>query len=555
MTNLVLPTTIPSEKNPSVSSYQQRRERIIQVILYIASGFGLPAVIASALGTTDRVLIGLYIASYFVLLLVTFIKLPYWMQSVTLLVLVYALGFSGLTEAGIWGGSRLFFLGFITMATLLFSLSAGIVATLISFASILVIGQLVVTRQFQLTSSQVMPGGLETWISGGAGLLVLAIIIMSAIHSIQQEFEKIQKSTNEYLQIMIEERASLEERVEERTSELNRRSTQLEAAALVARAAAEVHDLKELLDSVVRQISIRFGFYHASIFLTDLAGQQVILAAASSEGGQRMLERGHKLEIGRQGIVGFAAYQKRSRIAQDVGADETFFNNPDLPDTHSEVALPLLVQNRLIGVLDIQSQENNSFTPDDVYTLQTMADQIAMAIENTRLIEQSRTAIQDLEAISTANTTKAWRDRLKEQIKGYLYTPLGVNPLTRSNGGAIDTQNERAIRVPLNLRGKEIGALSLKRKTTDSSWADAEKEMLGRISTQIVLAVENARLLEESQKRAAREQTVNEFSSHFSRSLDVDTLLQNAIREIHKLPQVSEVSVLIKPAGEAEISE
>lgn len=551
MTNLVLPTRTGARKTSA--SYQERRKKIIQIILYVTCVFGLPTVLASAQGTNDSFLIGLYVTAYSILLLVTFVKLPYWLKSVTLLFLIYALALSGLTEAGIWGGSRLFFLGFITVATLLFSLSAGIIASILSFASIAVIGQLVLSGQLSLSNSQIPAGDLPTWISGAAGLLVLVIIVVSAIHSIQQEFERIQESTSEYLQTLIEERAGLEERVDERTAELNRRSTQLESAALVARAAAEVHDLQELLNSVVRQISSRFGFYHASIFLTDLAGQQVVLAASSSEGGQRMLERGHKLEIGRQGIVGFAAYQKRSRIAQDVGADEAFFNNPDLPETHSEVALPLLVQNRLIGVLDIQSQEHNSFTPDDVYTLQTMADQIAMAIENTRLIEQSRAAIQDLEAISAVNTSMAWKNRLSEQFKGYLYTPLGVNPLTKNNKRSpAGAASEKELHLPLNLRGKEIGTLALKRKTNDSSWTEAEREMLERISIQIVLALENARLLEESQKRAAREQVVNEFSSSFSRSLDVDTLLQNAIREIQRLPQVSEVSVLIKPAEKTQ---
>jgi GAF domain-containing protein len=551
MTNLVLPKPT-GERKPS-ASYQARRENIIQLILYATCVFGLLAVLASVQGTNDRILISLYIATYVALLFATFLKLPYWLKSVTLLFLIYALALSGLTEAGIWGGSRLFFLGFITLATLLFSLSAGMIASILSFASIAVIGQLILSGQLHPSNTQMPAGDLADWISGAAGLFVLVLMIVSAINMIQQEFKKIQESTSEYLQTLLEERSGLEERVDERTAELNRRSNQLESAALVARAAAEVHDLQELLDSVVMQISSRFGFYHAAIFLTDLAGQQVVLAAASSEGGQRMLERGHKLEIGRQGIVGFAAYQKRSRIAQDVGADDAFFNNPDLPETHSEVALPLLVQSRLIGVLDIQSNEHNSFTPDDVYTLQTMADQIAMAIENTRLIEQSRTAIQDLEAISAANTSMAWRSRLSEQFKGYLYTPLGVNPLTKSNKRrATSTLHGKELELPLSLRGKEIGSIVLKRKTNDSSWTESEQEMLARISTQIVLALENARLLEESQKRASREQTVNEFSSHFSRSLDVDTLLQNAIREIQRLPQVSEVSVLIKPAEETQ---
>jgi GAF domain-containing protein len=343
---------------------------------------------------------------------------------------------------------------------------------------------------------------------------------------------------------------NLEARITERTDELNRRSTQLEAAALVARSAAEVRDLQELLESVVDQITTRFGFYHTGIFLTDASGQFVILQAASSEGGRRMLARGHRLEIGRQGIVGFSAHQKRPRIAQDVGTDSAFFNNPDLPETHSEIALPLIVRNRVIGVLDIQSKDNNAFSPDEVYTLQTMADQIALAIENARLIEESRTSIQQLENLTAENTGSIWKHRLQEQVKGYFYTPLGITPLTSGGDENISKSEDKSIEIPVNLRGKNIGIITLKRKPNEASWSEAEREMADRIASQIALAVENARLLEDSQRRALREQTVNEFSNRFSRSLDVDTLLQNAVRELHRLPQVAEVTVYVNPSKE-----
>jgi GAF domain-containing protein len=554
MSNAITPTHL-SDQGKSTFSYQQWQEQFLRVTFYVACIIGLPVIISLAFGSKNRTALGIYAAIYTILLLAAFLKLPYWQKAVVLLFLIYGLGFVGLIETGILADSRLFFLGFITMATLLFSASGGIIAAIISFVSIAVVGQLILSGQFQLTNTSVEPGTLDTWLFNSLGLLVIASIVISAINAIQKEFEKARNRTTEYLQTLTDEHSSLEERVEERTGEINRRSSQLEAAAQIARAAAEVYDLKELLDSVVRQITTRFGFYHAGIFLTDLVSQKVVLAAASSEGGQRMLARGHKLEIGRQGIVGFAAYQKRSRIAQDVGTDDAFFNNPDLPDTHSEVALPLVVQNRLIGVLDIQSQEHNAFSLDDVYALQTMADQIAMAIENTRLIERSRSAIQDLEAISAGGTTKAWKSRLGNRVKGYTYTTLGVDPLEKRKGNLPNTSGEKTLRISLNLRGKEIGAISLQRKANDSSWTATDKEMVERIATQVVLALENARLLEESQRQAVREQTVNELSSHFSNSLDVDTLLQNAVREIHGLPQVSEVSVFIKPAEETRNSE
>jgi GAF domain-containing protein len=554
-----MPNTTPNQppdQDKSIFSYQQKwQERFLRIIFYVACVFGLPTVIAAIIQNTDKVLSVIYISLYIVLLLAAFLRLPYWLKAVILLSLLYTMGLSGLAEAGILDDSRLFFLGFIIIATLLFSLPAGIVATVISFLSIIVMGRLILSGQYHIMSTTVTAGTFETWLAASLSFLLLAVVIVSAINATQKEFEKARKNVNEYLQSLIDERSGLEERVEERTSELNRRSSQLEAAAQIARAAAEVHDLKELLDSVVRQITARFGFYHAGIFLTDSAGQKVILTAASSEGGQRMLARGHKLEIGRQGIVGFAAYQKHSRIAQDVGADEAFFNNPDLPDTHSEVALPLVVQNRLIGVLDIQSQEHNAFSLDDVYALQTMADQIAMAIENTRLIERSHTAIQQLESISSSGTAKAWKNQLGDQRKGYTYTSLGVDPIEKIKGDSQSAAGEKTLRISLNLRGKEIGAISLQRKASDSTWTATDKDMIERIATQVVLSIENARLLEESQRNAIREQTVNEFSSRFSHSLDVDTLLQNAVREIHRLPQVSDVSVFIKPAEETKKSE
>jgi GAF domain-containing protein len=554
MSNQIVSNPIPDQQK-SFFSHQEWQEQFLRVIFYVACVFGLPVLISAALLNIDKVLTGIYIGLYIVLVFAAFLKLPYWLKAVILLSLLYALGLSGLAEAGILDDSRLFFLGFITLATLLFSLPAGIIATVISIVSIIMMGGLILSGQYQIISTTVMAGTLETWLTASLSFILLAVVIMSAINAIQREFRTARKRTNEYLQTLFDEQTGLEEKVEERTLELNQRSSQLEAAAQVARAAAEVHDLKELLDSVVRQITSRFGFYHAGIFLTDSTGQKVVLAAASSEGGQRMLARGHKLEVGHQGIVGFAAYQKRSRIAQDVGADEAFFNNPDLPDTHSEVALPLIVQNRLIGVLDIQSQEHNAFSLDDVYALQTMADQIAMAIENTRLIERSSSAIQELETISANAMKKAWKDRLGGQVRGFTYTTLGVDPIEKRKVSSKNSAGEKTIKVSLSLRGKEIGAISLQRKASDPTWTSTDKEMVERIAAQVVLAIENARLLEESQRNAEREQTVNELSSQFSHSLDVDTLLQNAVREIHRLPQVSEVSVFIKPVEETRNSE
>jgi GAF domain-containing protein len=396
-----------------------------------------------------------------------------------------------------------------------------------------------------ITRQIVRPGLLADFLIVTIGYFVALLVFQLAYSSLSKQLEASRSSEKEARRLAEE----LDVRIRERTDELNKRSTQLEAAALVTRAAAEIRGQKELLETIVQQISERFGFYHAGIFLADANGEYITLEAASSDGGKKMLQHGHKLAIGRQGIVGFAAYQKRPRIAQDVGADANFFNNPELPETHSEMALPLLARNRLVGVLDIQSEEHNAFSSDDISTLEIMTDQIALAIENARLLSESRSAIDQLQTITTENIGGTWRERLGHLRKGYSFSSAGISAISPTEEGNSNhtPRSGHTIKIPIALRGQRIGQLVLSRKSNESPWTEIEQEMADKIAIQVALAIENARLLEESQRRALREQTVNDLSSRFSRSLDVDTLLQNAVRELHRLPQVSEVSVYIAP--------
>ncbi len=124
--------------------------------------------------------------------------------------------------------------------------------------------------------------------------------------------------------------------------------------------------------------------------------------------------------------MGYVALQKKPRIANDVGADAVFFNNPELPMTRSELVLPLLIRERVLGVLDIQSDQPRAFSVDDIDVLQTLADQIAVAIENARLLDESQAALQQLEALTGMRTREAWRQKLQGRGRAFTYTPLGM---------------------------------------------------------------------------------------------------------------------------------
>jgi GAF domain-containing protein len=335
----------------------------------------------------------------------------------------------------------------------------------------------------------------------------------------------------------------LEQRVEERTMALERRSVQLEAAAQVAREAAAIREIDELLDHTVRLISDRFGFYHAGIFLLDDLGEYAVLRAASSMGGQRMLERRHSLRLG-SGIVGTSAATGNPHIALDVGADATFFNNPDLPETRSEMGLPLKVRERIIGVLDVQSVEEAAFSEDDVAILQTMADQVALAIDNARLLEDSQRALKELETLYGQRVRETWRERVVQEISAYLYDRVSVTPVAERGapeGATIPATSEPTILLeedghrlvsPIRLRGQLLGSIVLRREPQQAPWSSEDAAMVQEVSTQVALALENAQLLEESQRHSERDRLIAGITARVRSSMHMETILQTAVREL-----------------------
>jgi GAF domain-containing protein len=331
--------------------------------------------------------------------------------------------------------------------------------------------------------------------------------------------------------------------VEERTAGLARKTEQLRATSYVARKSAEVQDLNSLLSTVARLVTDQFGFYHTGVFLLNESGDRVTLQAASSEGGQRMKERGHSLSVGAQGIVGYVAAHKKPRIALDVGEDAVFFNNPDLPMTRSEVALPLLIRNKVLGVLDIQSDKPQAFGAEDIDVLQTLSDQIAIALENARLLEEAQAAIVQLEAFSGHRTREVWSQKLRNNNRVFTFTPLGMR------AEKLPQTNENAMSAPIILRGQKIGDISISRRG-DSKWSKLDESLLDEVANQVGLAVDNIRLLEEATQRAVQEETIGKLAARFSQSLDLDTLLQTAARELGQVPDVSEVSVFIGESSE-----
>ncbi len=319
----------------------------------------------------------------------------------------------------------------------------------------------------------------------------------------------------ERLQGMI---ASLEDRVYERTAALMRRSQQLEAVMMVASESIRSRDVDSLLQTTVKAISNYFGFYHAGIFLLDDERRWAVLRAASSAGGARMLARGHRLRVGQQGIVGMVAATGKPRIALDVGEDAVWFNNPDLPQTRSEMALPLNDEKgRIIGVLDVQSDKPNAFGDEDVSVLQLLADQLSIALQNAELMEQTQVALQEMELLQRDYMRTGWARVMGHQrVMAFEYDrvdvrpvlPLPVDPASvREVIPSQDSVEHPFVIEPMRYRDETIGLIAL--SDPNRRWSEEEIALVREIGNQLSIALENARLFEEAQRTARQQALLN----------------------------------------------
>lgn len=349
---------------------------------------------------------------------------------------------------------------------------------------------------------------------------------------------------------------SLEERVDERTAALQRelqkgerRARQYEVIAKVAQTITTTQNLQELLPQIAEVISQQFGFYHVGIFLKDATNQYAVLGAANSEGGKTMLKRGHQLRVGQQGIVGYVTGTGKARIALDVGEDAVFFNNPDLPLTRSEMALPLTISGNVIGALDVQSTESNAFSVEDVEVLTTLADQVSVAIQNARSYEQIQKSLVEAESISQRYFSETWSQVSQERrISGYRYTPVGTMPLEDESGNenkpaSGESQEKKQVAVPITIRGKTVGELLVLVPKQEQVRSE-QMTLIQAVADRVGIFAENARLFDQTARRAGRERLVSDISTKIRSTNDPQEMIETAIKELRNALNVSRIEIV-----------
>ncbi len=463
----------------------------------------------------------------------------------------------------------LFFAWIIIFAGLLLGSSAATAAAV--YFAVLQTTIIVLAENGTINSVNAQFSPISNILVLAIGFLLISSTINLASRSIQnldsqnRKDEENLKNSNQELTNLTD---NLEKRIAERTGELEsanlrieKRAKQFQTISQVTRAIISTQNLQDLLPQIAQVISAQFEFYHIGIFLINTNREYAILSASNSEGGERMLERSHKLRVGQTGIVGNVAKTGKVRIALDTGADAIYFNNPDLPDTRSEMALPLVQANgEIIGVLDIQSKTPNAFYQEDIEILTTLADQVSIAIANARLYEDTQKALIEADMIYRQDLKIGWEKfsrsqklagiRRRGMKSSFLAEPLelpGAKEVTQTGNiyqEKTGNTNSSQLTMAVKLRDEAVGILNIK-AALGRKWSTDEMDIINAIVERAALAIENARLLDESRRIAVKERMISDISVKIGKGTEIETILKTAVRELGAQISGAQVTVEI----------
>ena len=408
------------------------------------------------------------------------------------------------------------------------------------------------------------PVGFADVLFVGIPLLLTGVLLRYAMTSISRAIERARRNelaqieANRELELL---RESLEQRVAERTGELDRRSRQLQAATEVGRAATSILEADRLMWRVVQLIQERFGLYHVGLFALDEMGEWAVYRAGAGEAGHELSQQGFRLRVGGESMVGWCTAHNQVRIAQDVEREPMRFEHNLVAKTRSEAAVPLTVRGQVLAAISVQSSETGTFDDATMAALQTMADQVAVALDNARLFAEVQQALETSRRAYGQLSRQAWADLLHSRPEwGYRYVqgsvvradgdwtpemrsalqsgqPVVQNPQSVKTdssvaGDGIAHREGAALALPLRVRGDVIGVLSVSKEAEGEIWTGQQVEVLQRLVDQLGAALESARLFGDTQRRAAREQAIRQVTEQVRSAVDVEEILRNAVAEL-----------------------
>jgi GAF domain-containing protein len=525
MESLPSDTLPPTPESATRELYKHWRERFAVPLLIGVLVFGALALIPAVSASESILIDAIFIATYLITGLVTVIRFSYLVRMSVFLASVFVLGLAELLTYGILGDGLFFFLAVIIFATILLSPRAGIIATAVNILTFILIGSLMISGSIPPFNPEATPSKLLDWVSASFALVMFGAVIIVGFQRLEMEFLEAQKQIDITLNALKQERSNLENRVQERTYQLRKINE-------VGRAVSSILNADQMLEKAALQVEQEFGCNFTAFYLLDATGQWAELREASGTAGKVMMENKRRLSLTGKHPITDAIVSKQGQIILDP--QRIRLENPLLPYTRSQIILPLTVGDYVLGALDMHSPNENAFSPQDLDAYQNMANGIAIAMENANLFQEARQSLQEMQATQRQYIQGAWQSLTSERNLEY-----ALGDEEQSHGETME--------VPLSLRDQVIGQIQLSNST---EWTAEQKSLVEAIAAQATLALENARLVEESQSAATQERLANEIISKIWASSNMDGILQTAVRELGRSLEATEVEIELSMGDE-----
>jgi len=539
------------------------RQPLLNGALLAGALLGLPAALLGSLavlpegGTTRVVLFG--ICYLVIVALAVARRLPSGLRAATLLTVLFILALDALLTSGLPGGGRLLLIAFCALGVLLFGMGGGLVTLLLSIAAtaLVAFGFTSGTIPF---STAVMPStDVTSWLSSAGVFLLVAFLVAVPVALLEGGLLHAFRRAGDLAAEAEAGRANLERLVVERSRSAERRTLQLQTTAEIARIAVQSTDPGPLMIQAVELIRDRFGFYHASVFTLDETGAWAVLRASTGDAGRNLLSRSHRLAVGSASLVGWVTGNRMPRVSNDVTRDPFHFKNPLLPDTRAELTLPMTVGGRLIGVLDVQSTEKDAFAEEDVRALEAITGELAIAIDNARLVRETADELQRTEGLYRGRARESWARFARAGVPTMLRVgategefreaSMAITQQAFDSVATAQSEDGREVAVPVIVRGEAIATISARRLAENEPWAKDDIELIQAAAVQVGLALESARQYAEEQRRVAELEVVNRVAQAVSQLLRLDSLFRVVHAQMSQvLPQTDLAIGLYDPA-------
>jgi len=518
----------------------------------ILNYFSLPRSMAPAERLADM---ALFIASWLVTAIVWVWKGPSrQVRATVLLIVIYGLALRMLYRGGLEGAGHMWLLFLPSMTFLIVGPRAGLGVTLVSLLTYIFFA--LAAYWGWLPGSAIGGTGLSRWINVGADFLLISLALLFTLRAFNHGWFVALEGASD-LATELELRT---EDLEQTSGRLHRQASQLKAATDVARVSSSILSPRKLMEettSLIRQGASSLGVYYVGLFLLDEEGEVAELACATGEVGQLLEDLGYSVGVDESTIIGQSIQDQEASSETHLVGGSVQLDSVPMPHTRSRVALPLRSRGDVLGAMSLHSSKESAFEDEDIAAFQIMADQVAIALDNAQLLSRTERALQEVRATHRRYLAEAWSDFLaSRKVNRVDFYQSDVEPedaefLREARSAAMvhersiatgespssdgDGVGESALVVPLKLRGQVIGTMTLHDTEEKRPWDAQAVNFAETVAEQLMLTIENLRLMHETQRRAARERVLSDIFNRMERAVDMETLMRVTAEELKQV--------------------